>query len=82
MTNFDDDLERVLDVLLESPGQRYDVGDPGEVLSNLANEADVDYKRTSLIVIRLEMMGWVHVDRQCHDEPRRANKICSIEVVD
>jgi DNA-binding MarR family transcriptional regulator len=83
MTNkYDDDTERVLDVLLNSPGQRFAQGYAGEVLGNLAAEAGVEYKITSKIVIMLETMGWVHVERQTHDDPRRANRIISIEVVD
>lgn len=87
MPTFTDDLlEKVLDVLLQSPGQKFDQGDPGEVLFNLTGAATGKtsrsrYTQVCAVVIQLEQMGWVRVDRLYHDEPARANPVISITVV-
>ena len=77
---FDQAADRVLDVILEHGGT-FDIGDPGEVLGNLATEAEVPYKELSLVVLRLERMEWVHVERLDTPEARRANRIISISVL-
>jgi len=69
---------KVLDVLIEHGGT-YDQGDPGEVLGNLAHEAGVPYKAVSLVVLRLEEMGFITVTRWDEPTARRANKVVRIE---
>jgi len=76
---FDQYADRVLDAILAAGGV-YASGDAGEVLHNLAVDADVPYKAVSLVVIRLEGMGFVEVDRLTHREAHRANKIVSIAI--
>jgi hypothetical protein len=74
-------VDRVLTVLLNQPGGKFDHGEPGEVLYRLAEMAEVRYEETTRCVVHLEALGWVKVNRLYHDESARANKIVSVEVV-
>lgn len=80
MAKIDEYMDRVLDVLIEHQGV-YTQGDAGEVLGNLAHESEVPYKAVSVVVLRLESLGFVQVDRVSHREAHRANKIASITVI-
>jgi DNA-binding MarR family transcriptional regulator len=79
-TTLDNYTLQVIDTVLAHDGF-YAKGDPGEVLGNLASEAEVPYKAVSLVVLRLEEMGLVTVDRQTHPDHGRANRIVSITAV-
>lgn len=77
---FDEYADRILDVILDNGGT-YSQGDAGEVLANLAHDADVPYKAVSLTVLRLENMGWLQVERWDGGEARRANKVVAVTIV-
>lgn len=81
MTSLGDEYaSRVLDVILEAGGT-YQQGDPGEVLRNLSDAADVPYKAVSLVVLRLEEIGFLTVTRWDEPSARRANKIVKVEAL-
>jgi hypothetical protein len=80
MAKIDEYASKVLDVILEHEGV-YSQGDAGEVLGNLAHESEVPYKAVSVVVLYLESLGFVEVDRVTHREAHRANKIASIKVI-
>lgn len=89
MTTFSDRLlEETLDVLLNSPNQTFSLGDPGEVLQNLTTAVNPEsenfrsrYTQVCAVVVELEKMGWVKVERLYHDESARANHVAAIQVI-
>lgn len=73
-------LYNVLSVLIAHG--RFDTGDPGEVLYNLADEAATGYFDTAHAVRYFEEEGWVEVDRLYHSAPAKANRIISITIIE
>lgn len=84
-----EDLQlRVLDVLIEEHG--YFTAPWGQVLVTLARRAfddegiqsqDREYQQTSMAVLRLEVVGFVSVDRAYRDEAQKANVITGIRLL-
>lgn len=88
MSQIDDLQLRVLDVLIAHDG--YFGGEWGQVLVSLAQEAfgdedirsqDREYQQTSIALLRLEAVGFVHVDRAYRDEAQKANVITAVRLL-
>lgn len=78
MTSLDVVMNDVLDAVI-AYGGRIDA-DPGELLKRLATEVGHDYYAVAAAVRRLELVGFLTVERYDHPESRKANKVVALEL--
>lgn len=70
--------KKIIEIIVLNEGC-YDIGSPGEVLYNLANDAEVSYPMTSRGLLMLEALGTVHVTRHTYPYAWQSNRIVKVE---
>lgn len=80
MANIDDAALEVLDCLVSHKGRIE--RDPGEVLFYIAEATGLGYHKVSMVVLHLERLGFVRVERKDAPEAHKANRLCAVELID